>query len=108
MKSLLQKISPVYHQVKGRPSAFAESHVSAQSFWENKHGPQLRTCQISLDVPSRFHQYRSFKTYRSGDIHMRNPTVIDRLRNKLTGNDPNRIALGSQDVTSKDIKGISS
>lgn len=109
VNNLLEKISPVYEQCRVRPASFAESHVSANTFWENKRGLHQQATQqwtIRL-VPSWQQQQRGFKTHRS-DINHQNPSVTERLRSKLLAMDNKRVALGSiHDATSGgNVKGL--
>ncbi|KZS20222.1 ATP-dependent Zinc metalloprotease YME1 [Daphnia magna] len=60
---LLEQISPVYRQCRARPASFSQSHVSANTFLENKQGYRENVCYHSLILPF---QIRTFKTYRSG------------------------------------------
>lgn len=102
---LLDRISPVYQQCRGRPSSFAEYHVSANSFWENKHMSQGKRCHVPSFTFPLYLQRCTFKTYRS-DTRLHNPTVTDRLKSKLYAAEPNRLSLGSvHDGSAKDIKG---
>ena len=82
VEQLSKQISPIYKQIKENRSPFFESHVSANTFLENKYGyPEnlQRTRQFTFCL-----QKRHFKTYRS-DVNVVNqgPSVADRLRLKL-------------------------
>jgi len=99
VESLIGKISPVYQQSRVKPSSFLfESHISANTFSENKRGiHQQASAPAQQTWAVRFIQQRSsrgFKTHRS-DINHQNPSVTERLRNKLLAMDNKRVALGS-------------
>ncbi|KAK4023895.1 hypothetical protein OUZ56_009288 [Daphnia magna] len=101
---LLEQISPVYRQCRARPASFSQSHVSANTFLENKQGYRENVCYHSLILPF---QIRTFKTYRSGDVNIQNTSVTERLRSKFQGGDVKRLALGNvHDMTARDIKAL--
>lgn len=80
IEQLSKQISPIYRQIKERKSPFFESHVSANTFFENKCGYLEnvgRTRHFTLHL-----QRRHFKTFRS-DINVQGPSVADRLRMKF-------------------------
>lgn len=106
VESLIGKISPIYRQSKMKPSSFLlESHISANTFLENKRGiHQQAAPQQSWTVRFIQQHSRGFKTHRS-DINHQNPSVTERLRNKLLAMDNKRVALGSIHDGSN-IKGV--
>jgi len=92
---LSKQISPVFKQIKENKSSFFESHVSGNTFLENKRGypENVRTRLFTFCS-----QKRHFKTFRS-DINVQGPSVADRLKNKLKSRND---ALGSiLDISSK-------
>ncbi len=102
VNNLLEQISPVYRQCRARPASFSQSHVSANTFLENKQGIQTNLSHHTFSF-----QIRSFKTYRSGDVNIQKSSVTERLRSKLQGSDVKRLALGNvHDMTARDIKGL--
>lgn len=101
---LLEQISPVYRQCRARPASFSQSHISANTFLENKQGYKENIFCHPLILPF---QIRTFKTYRSGDVNIQNKSVSERLRSKLQSGDVKRLALGHvNDMTARDIKGL--
>jgi hypothetical protein len=94
----------VYQQCRARPASFSESHVSANTFLENKQGFHTNLDHHPLTLSF---QIRTFKTYRSGDVNIQKSSVSERLRSKFQGSDVKRLALGSvHDLTARDIKGV--
>ena len=104
VNKLLEQICPVFQQCKARHASFSHSHVSANTFLENKQGFKNNTSHHPVTL---FFQIRTFKTYRSGDVKIQKATVTERLRSKLQGSDVKRLALGNvHDMTARDMKGF--
>lgn len=104
VNNLLEQVSPVYQQCRSRPGSFMESHVSANTFLENKNGYHSIPTNRPFILPF---QIRTFKTYRSGDVDERNSSMSARLRSKFQGSDVKRLALGNiNDMSARDIKGM--
>ena len=87
---LLGQISPVHQQIKSK-SPFFKSHVSSDTFFENKYGFRENSTAPQNTAPLTFHfQKRCFKTYR-GDVSLQGPSVTDRLKSQFQAR---RVALG--------------
>ena len=76
---LLNRISPVRQTVTKGNVSFLESHISADTFFENKYGFQEKGSPPPLVL---HFQKRMFKTYR-GDITLEGATVTERLKSKF-------------------------